>query len=75
MRKHYQVLAAIVAVLFAATSFAADFCLTLDPNGSQTAKISSTYPSAPEPKVENAMFSLAELKIGDTVTFLTPQGE
>ena len=75
MRKHYQVLAAIVAVLFAATSFAADFCLTLDPNGAQTAKISSTYPGAPEPKVENAMFSLAELKIGDTVTFLTPQGE
>ena len=75
MRKHYQILAAVIAVIFAATSFAADFCLTLDPNGAKTAQISSTYPGAPEPKVENAMFSLAELKIGDTVTFLTPQGE
>ena len=75
MRKHYQILAAVIAVIFAATSFAADFCLTLDPNGAQAAKISSTYPGAPEPKVENAMSALAELKIGDTVTFLTPQGE
>lgn len=75
MRKHYQYLAAVVAVLLTATSFAADFCLTLSPNEAQSSAISSAYPNAPEPKVENAMFALASLKLGDTVTFLTPQGE
>ena len=75
MRKHYQFLAAFAAVLMTATSFAADFCLTLSSNEAQSSTISSTYPGAPEPKVENAMFALASLKIGDTVTFLTPQGE
>ncbi len=75
MLKSHALAAALCAAVLTATSFAADFCLTLDPNDAQASKLCSVYPGAPEPKVENAMYSLASLKIGDTVTFLTPQGE
>ncbi len=75
MLKSHALAAALCAAVLTATSFAADFCLTLSSNEAQSSTISSTYPGAPEPKVENAMFALASLKIGDTVTFLTPQGE
>lgn len=75
MLKSHALAAALCAAVLTATSFAADFCLTLDPNDAQASKLCSVYPGAPEPKVENAMFALASLKIGDTVTFLTPQGE
>ena len=75
MLKSHALAAALCAAVLTATSFAADFCLTLDPNDAQASKLCSVYPGAPEPKVENAMCSLASLKNGDTVTFLTPQGE
>lgn len=75
MLKSHALAAALCAAVLTATSFAADFCLTLDPNDAQASKLCSVYPGAPEPKVENAMYSLVSLKIGDTVTFLTPQGE
>lgn len=75
MLRPNKFLLALCAAAISLSSFAADFVLPLGRDKAGQDAICAAYSEPEAPQVADAMFALASLKIGDTVTFLTPQGE